>query len=208
MMPRPLRPIFFASTVVTSVAAVVLLSAGCGSSSDTNDGGGAGDGGAGDGGGGQAHCQDVTHTTTDFTLTVRGKPSDYCVGVARGCVSNWLTVMRADHTPMQLALGCETTCDECQPIACAQSCTSPTQTPAGGEHLSWSGEYFMQSTCGADHATCGQSQCATAAHYVAHMCLYKNEAPADAGAACTPASAPTCTDVEFDWPTNAVHGTL
>jgi hypothetical protein len=131
------------------------------------------------------------------------KSSDYCVGA--NCGSSWVTVKSADGQALNLSGGCQTTCQDCQPIACSNLCIAPQEMKAEGESLSWDGSYFVQSTCGQNYS-CNNTACAAPGSYVATMCASPNDS-GDAGVAgfCSNTGAdPVCVDVAFEYPSDTV----
>jgi hypothetical protein len=82
---------------------------------------------------------------------------------------------------------------------------------AEGAKSGWSGKYFeqLQCTVGTDGPTmsCLEPRCAPAGKYVAKFCAFKS--PEGSSTCSSGSSTPTCTEVEFDYPTTApVKATL
>lgn len=79
-------------------------------------------------------------------------------------------------------------------------CAQPTRA-SSPLTASWDGTFYVNCN---DVAT---KACAKAGHYTARFCGYADRG--DGGATCAPASAPSCVDVPFDWPTTGpVKATL
>ena len=149
-----------------------------------------------------------------FQLTVSGDAS-FCTGQG-SCSAEWLTVQRADKTPVQIDTSCVAACGACEPVGCPGNCPQPSPVPKTGATKTWlNGRIFTDKKCnskaGGGSIPCSEPACAPAGKYIAHMCAFR---AGDAGAgngcsaeAATPAQ--ICTDVEFDFPTTSpVKGTV
>ena len=173
----------------------------------TADGGG-GDSGASDGAIGDAGKRSApcTGASVQFELAVSG---DYCQG-SMACDVTWLTITRADGTPVTTSNYCMSDCDQCVLVGCPANCPAPTRVPAEGLKSTWNGTYFAASKCGAEQIGCMYAQCAAPGGYVAHMCVYRATSDAGAGpGVCQGAPTPTCVDVPFTWPTaGPVRGSI
>jgi hypothetical protein len=132
--------------------------------------------------------------------------SHYCVGLR--CSQDWM-VIESPAGAFPLSLGCSTTCDDCRAVACPDLCAAPVPMQADGEHLTWDGTYWPNSTCAGGTLGCRYKKCAPPGRYLAKMCA----APSTPGSApagfCTPGPTTTCVEVEFDYPgTATVEGVL
>ncbi len=184
-------------------------STGTGGSSSGAGGSSSGTGGSagtnGGTGGGATQC---TAGMVTFHLSAAdGNNTDYCVGA--GCSVEWMTVRSAAGQAINLASGCTTTCEKCQPVACTNLCIAPQRMKADGETTTWDGTYFQASKCNAT-TTCSQMQCAAPGQYIATMCAALS--PPDSGLAgfCgITGQQPTCVAVPFDYPsTTVVEGVI
>jgi hypothetical protein len=101
-------------------------------------------------------------------------------------------------------------CGECQPIACPGACRKPQNIDVGGIWTTWTGLMFESGVCNGT-TPCLEMRCAPPGRYIARMCATRQQS-AGAHACEVPESSPlspTCTDVEFDWPTtDTVRGAL
>jgi hypothetical protein len=194
-MKRPLA-------ILVSVLAIIAASAtACSSSSVATsplDGGPKNDSGT------TGACASSPSAT--FELDVVGNAA-FCD--SSGCGASFLTIQREDGTPLTIAAGCVTSCDDCRPIACSGACRAPTTIGATGVTNGWDGTVYDSSTCG-QGTTCAKPSCVQPGTYVAHMCGYA--AVGDAGASssiCQASTTPTCADVTFTWPaTGKITGTI
>jgi hypothetical protein len=135
--------------------------------------------------------------------------ADYCVGI--NCGTSFVTVKSITGQTINISPGCQTTCEQCQPIACTASCIAPQHMKAGGESITWDGTYYVQSTCtsGGQTNSCRNTLCAAPGMYVAHMCASKSTSDAGATGFCMASPTPTCVDVPFVYPSaTTVDGML
>jgi hypothetical protein len=133
-----------------------------------------------------------------------GDNGSWCVGLQ--CSLSWMTVTSLTGESMPIELPCETTCGDCLPVGCPALCIAPQPMKLDGESLTWDGTYWQASTCGANVA-CRQKTCAAPGRYRVKMCAARRSS--DAGPFCMPSATPTCTELEFDYPSSAiVEGTL
>jgi hypothetical protein len=193
---------------------------GIGGSKET--GGSVGTGGTGEGGssakGGAAGLADAGHDAAgpcsagDVTFRMMapaGNEAAFCTGIS--CGASFLIVTDPNGHTLDVGGGCVTTCDVCQPIACAGggACAAPRPMTAQGEELAWDGSYFVSSTCGSGFA-CTDHQCAAPGTYKATMCASPNLAPdASTSFYCAAGQMAVCTTVSFDYPgTSLVTGWL
>jgi hypothetical protein len=129
---------------------------------------------------------------------VAGSADSFCIGAPGACSNQWLTIIGPDRPEGTIDTPCRPDCTSCQPVGCPALCPAPTPMQGQGVDRTWDGTWFASSTCGAATA-CSARSCAAPGRYIARMCAYRNLEPASIGN-CSPASTPTCTDVEFDWP--------
>jgi hypothetical protein len=124
----------------------------------------------------------------------------FCVG--SDCDNTWLSILRADRTPVAIARSCTADCDQCVALGCTGACPAPTALPATGVRATWNGTTYASDRCGAAQLSCALAQCAQPGRYIARMCVYR--ADVDAGPStgqCRGTTTPTCAEVTFDWPT-------
>lgn len=186
--------------LVASLACAMTLGCGGRTPSDPTGGGATGGtGGAGGGGGledGSAAC---TAGSVTFHLSATdGRNTSYCVGL--NCTEEWVTVHNAKGDPIPLALGCNTTCDDCRPVGCPTICITPKRMNPDGQRLTWDGTYWPDAICGAKQS-CRSKRCAAPGKYVARMCA--TPSTSDAGQFCVVNTMPKCVEVEFEYPSAA-----
>jgi hypothetical protein len=91
---------------------------------------------------------------------------------------------------------CTTSCDACQPLACAASACAPGIYFAD-QDFAFSGTTYESSTCGAS-ITCDASSCLPAGRYTAEFCATA-AGPDSTDVYCDPSGEPYCKTVDFDW---------
>ena len=132
----------------------------------------------------------------------------FCVG-QNDCTNVWLTILRADRTPLTTGKDCIADCDQCVAVGCTGQCPASYPMPAGGLKGTWSGTYYTNDLCGAERMQCALPQCAAPGKYIARMCVYRATSDAGNTGMCQGSPAATCTEVAFDWPTaGPVRGTV
>ncbi len=173
-------------------------------SGSTGAGGGAGAGGSTTGGSGGQIGPCTAGTTTFHMSTASGDNSDWCVGL--GCTPGFMTISSTSGADMPIAKPCETMCSDCVPVACPALCVAPQTMKPDGESLTWDGTFWQASTCGAG-TSCREKACAAPGRYKVTMCAARRIS--HAGTFCMPSAAPTCIDLDFDYPSaTTVEGTL
>jgi len=130
----------------------------------------------------------------ELSLRVVGGAT-FCVGGPTSCSNEWLTILGRDGA-LVLDAPCLADCAVCEPVYCPLLCRAPIFMPAEGVKRTWDGTIFVAQTCGAG-TPCYRRTCARPGRYTARMCAY--EALAQPGY-CSPAPAPTCVEIGFDWP--------
>jgi hypothetical protein len=141
-----------------------------------------------------------------------GGPS-FCVGAPGSCGGGaFLTVYDADEAIVALGAGCaQMTCDTCQERGCPTVCPISTPLAEAAIEQSWSGERWVEDTCGAEFACTKPTCAAVPGNYVARFCAFPLEGAAGAGGAAGDefficdqygSPTPTCVEVEFSYPTS------
>jgi hypothetical protein len=178
-------------------------STGAGGATGTTSSGTGTGGSSSGGGGGPSLC---TAGTTSFHMSAtNGDNADFCVGLQ--CSTSWMTVTSMTGEDMPLEEPCETTCSNCMPIGCPALCIAPQTMKPEGESLVWDGTFWQGSTCGAANVSCREKACAAPGRYKVKMCAARRSS--DAGPFCMAGASPSCTELEFDYPSSApVEGTI
>jgi hypothetical protein len=144
-------------------------------------------------------------TTFHLSADLSAGASRYCMGGASCPNSAWLTILAPDGREIAPALSvCGIDCSSCSMPSChSLICDNPV-LPLEGIDLSWSGESWLEGTCGAAASSCHSRSCPPAGRYAAKMCghaLPVGEAVGPEGCGDRAAAEPTCVEVPFDYPT-------
>jgi hypothetical protein len=139
--------------------------------------------------------------------------SRYCLGEASCANGVWLTILAPDGQVIAPALPvCALDCSSCSMPNChSRICINPV-LPLQGLDLSWSGESWLEGTCGTAASSCHSRSCPPAGRYTARMCAHAlpaGETAGPEGCGDRAAAEATCVEVPFDYPaTEPVVGVL